>query len=537
MPAIKVRVSGKIAENLTPQEKIVCGNEDYSVEFEFDEAWKGITFKTGLFIVNGDLIATPFDGEVCPIPYIENATLLAIGVKSSDGLLYTTTPAYADCLKSASDLAKNKIPAPTKDVYDQIIDLLNKYISGGGEGVDLRDYQKKVDERLETVSKEIVGAINEVNEKASQSGAGNTIFVNTDEFETMSVDEFAELVKQAGNGTQIVLRQEDKDGFVIAEYVNGFAHWEADEQFEAVLSKNLSMGGGKIDESYILAVKGISGLPDGIYPITNEAYFLPEPLTADIGKVVGIVGRKLEGTEDENGNAVYVPEYGAVDISEAIMSDLSKYVDEKLGDVNAILEAILGVGNVSGGTFGLNYIISSDGTYAICEGIGTATETDIVIASEYEGVPVTRIDDNAFDGMYADVILTSVIIPDSVTHIGFQAFSGCFKLTSVAIGNGVTEIAEEAFIDCSNLTSIVIPASVVNFGGGYSGVFESCINLKRVDFSTHTKVFACNVEYEFWNTHKDLQFKVPANLIDEWKNATDWCDYADQIVTEFTNEV
>ena len=75
-------------------------------------------------------------------------------------------------MKSASDLAKNKIPAPTKDVYDEIIDLLNKYISGGGEGVDLRDFQKKVDEGLETVSKEIVGAINEVNKKAGQGGGG-----------------------------------------------------------------------------------------------------------------------------------------------------------------------------------------------------------------------------------------------------------------------------------------------------------------------------------------------------------------------------
>lgn len=174
MPTIKVRVIGKIAENLTPEVKIVCGNEDYQVEFEFDEPWQSANFKTGLFIYNGKLVAQPFDGAVCPMPIIENTTLLAIGVKTSDGELYTTTPAYADCLKSANDLATNKIPAPTKDVYDEIIALINKYIGqgggGSGEGVDLRDYQKKVDNALETTDKTIVGAINEIFAKSSANG-------------------------------------------------------------------------------------------------------------------------------------------------------------------------------------------------------------------------------------------------------------------------------------------------------------------------------------------------------------------------------
>lgn len=165
MPTIKVRVSGKIAENLTPEVKIVCGNEDYKVEFEFDEPWESANVKTGLFIYNGKLVPQPFDGAVCPMPIVENTTLLAIGVKTSDGLLYTSTPAYADCLKSSSDLATNKIPAPTKDVYDEIIALLNKYISGVGS-IDLSDYQKKVDENLPTTNKTIVGAIAEVKEIA-----------------------------------------------------------------------------------------------------------------------------------------------------------------------------------------------------------------------------------------------------------------------------------------------------------------------------------------------------------------------------------
>ena len=158
MPTIKVKVEGKIATNLTPQEKIVWDNEDYEVEFEFDETWAKANLKTGLFIANGELIPQPFSGNICPMPIIGNTTLLAIGVKTDDGRLYTTTPAYADCLKSASGLAKNKIPAPTKDVYDQIIELINKYVEGGSltreelkqviadETADIRDKANQIEE-------------------------------------------------------------------------------------------------------------------------------------------------------------------------------------------------------------------------------------------------------------------------------------------------------------------------------------------------------------------------------------------------------
>ena len=48
------------------------------------------------------------------------------------------------------------------------------------------------------------------------------------------------------------------------------------------------------------------------------------------------------------------------------------------------------------GTLGLAYTLSEDGTYYICSGIGTATDTNIEIGSIHEGLPVRRIADNAF---------------------------------------------------------------------------------------------------------------------------------------------
>ena len=49
---------------------------------------------------------------------------------------------------------------------------------------------------------------------------------------------------------------------------------------------------------------------------------------------------------------------------------------------------------------------------------------------------------------------TSFIIPDSVTYIGDWAFGGCNELTSITIPDSVTYIGYDAFGDCSELTNI-----------------------------------------------------------------------------------
>ena len=169
---------------------------------------------------------------------------------------------------------------------------------------------------------------------------------------------------------------------------------------------------------------------------------------------------------------------------------------------------------------GLEFQLNDDGeTYSVI-GMGTCTDTDIVIPVTYQDKLVTEISSKAFGyqklitsvtipnsvtsiGSYAfagstslknitipesiTVIwagtfkgctsLNNVVIPESVTYIMEESFSRCSSLTDILIPNSVTAIGWEAFSMCTSLTSITIPNSVTSFE---SQMFRGCTNLKEV---------------------------------------------------------
>ena len=124
------------------------------------------------------------------------------------------------------------------------------------------------------------------------------------------------------------------------------------------------------------------------------------------------------------------------------------------------------------GSVGLSFSDNGD-SYSV-SGIGTCTDTDIVIPAMYNGKPVTSIGVQVFAGC-SD--LESITIPAGVTSIGGWAFASCSSLTSITIPDRVTSIGDSAFSGCSSLTSITIPNSVKYISGS---AFSNCSSLTSV---------------------------------------------------------
>lgn len=78
---------------------------------------------------------------------------------------------------------------------------------------------------------------------------------------------------------------------------------------------------------------------------------------------------------------------------------------------------------------------------------------------------------------FRDKDITSYVIPDYVTSIGGDAFSGCESLTSLVIPDSVVSIGDGAFSFCESLKNIVLPNSITSIG---FCVFQHCRSLKSL---------------------------------------------------------
>ena len=98
MKTLRINVKDKIATYFQRDGVIVCGNKDYTIAFTFDEEWDEYTTKTARFVWNGKYYDKEFTGDECPVPVINDATEVTVGVYAGD--LKTTTPAEIPCLIS-----------------------------------------------------------------------------------------------------------------------------------------------------------------------------------------------------------------------------------------------------------------------------------------------------------------------------------------------------------------------------------------------------------------------------------------------------
>lgn len=110
-------------------------------------------------------------------------------------------------------------------------------------------------------------------------------------------------------------------------------------------------------------------------------------------------------------------------------------------------------------------------------------------------------------GRFSGFDFEKVIIPDSVTEIGKNAFAGCKKLKEVNFPSSLTTIGENAFRD-TKLTKVIIPSTVTQVGEGAfancislvvvsipasigeisNNMFNSCVNLQKVEIGNVTSI-------------------------------------------------
>lgn len=101
---------------------------------------------------------------------------------------------------------------------------------------------------------------------------------------------------------------------------------------------------------------------------------------------------------------------------------------------------------------------------------------------------VTKIGDEAFKG---NKKVTGVTIPGSVVDIGNNAFEGCEKLEKVAFTNpdGANNnllIRLSAFKDCTKLTDVEIPARVKQIVGN---IFKDCTSLMEIKVNANNPYY------------------------------------------------
>jgi hypothetical protein len=160
------------------------------------------------------------------------------------------------------------------------------------------------------------------------------------------------------------------------------------------------------------------------------------------------------------------------------------------------------------------------------------------------------------DGSNADIVkliegtLTEYVIPDGVKRIGTHAFFNVYPLKKITIPESVEIIQGSAF-GWSALTELTLPlschtleanaltgvwyAKTIKLGNVKSigsRAFSLCNALTELDFSRCDSVptLASMDALDEYSLKNDPKILVPAELYDEWIEATNWSEIAEYIV-------
>ena len=133
------------------------------------------------------------------------------------------------------------------------------------------------------------------------------------------------------------------------------------------------------------------------------------------------------------------------------------------------------------------------------------------------GSNVTRIESEAFRG----TAIVNLVIPDTVTYIGSNAFTGCNKLKTAVIANSVTYLGSSAFTSCTSLESLVIGNGVTTI---QSSLCSGCTSLKSVHIGAGVTSFPypgiCTMQSGYWKYYSSGSYSYvdQPNIVRGWSN-------------------
>jgi hypothetical protein len=128
---IQIEIKDRIA-HLVGNPKIICGNNDYSVTFAFDDEWAGVDVKTLRVSYNNKYSDHVFTGDTVELPPIIKAVEVYLGVFAGD----ITSTRVAVRAEPSILCSGGSVADPEPDVYHQLIELINSKEPSGGVAVE-----------------------------------------------------------------------------------------------------------------------------------------------------------------------------------------------------------------------------------------------------------------------------------------------------------------------------------------------------------------------------------------------------------------